>query len=340
MDALHFRQVTSSKGTCTKKYHRTARNVTTVSWDGYQSRAGHFLPALGKVLKVQTLGLLAGLMTCGLAAPTTAEIAKFKLLKLGGNSVNWQNVTTGQPPVVSYAVIRETREFIGARNCRKLTALDGVASASELTEEVIRQEIGSAFAMWQAAAGIIFRQAETPMTADILIGAQVEPEGWAFTNVFYDTRSSDAVKRISQSLICLNPLKRWKVGFDGNLKSYDLRYTLAHEIGHAIGLDHPDDDGQIMSYRYEEAFRELQPGDVAGAVLMYGPHVPVAEAGLSRPAIHQSSLARMRAKRWGTRALAAAALGTQDIAAPAVQPANDNSLPPAPAGTGTTSAAQ
>jgi hypothetical protein len=64
----------------------------------------------------------------------------------------------------------------------------------------------------------------------------------------------------AQSLICLNPLKRWKVGFDGDLKSYDLRYTIAHEIGRAIGLDHPAADGQIMGCRYEEQFRDLLAG--------------------------------------------------------------------------------
>jgi hypothetical protein len=78
------------------------------------------------------------------------------------------------------------------------------------------------------------------------------------------------VKPISRALICLNPLKRWKIGFDGDLGVYDLRYTLAHEIGHTIGLDHPDGGTQIMGYRYLEQFRELQPGDIAGAVRLYG----------------------------------------------------------------------
>ena len=29
-----------------------------------------------------------------------------------------------------------------------------------------------------------------------------------------------------------------------------------------------------MGFRYEEEFRELQPGDVAGAALLYGRHLP------------------------------------------------------------------
>ena len=220
-------------------------------------------------MKLRIVGVAAVLMCCATAAHAT-EVGNFKLLKFGGASVRWRNATPGQAPMVSYGIVAETREVIGARNCQKLASLDRLAATSQLSGEVIRREIDSAFAMWQAAANIDFRAADAPLTADILIGAEVEPVGWAFANVTYEAGSADSLKPISQSLICLNPLKRWKVGFDGNLKSYDLRYTIAHEIGHAIGLDHPAAGGQIMGYRYEEQFSDLQPGDIAGAELLYG----------------------------------------------------------------------
>ena len=124
--------------------------------------------------------------------------------------------------------------------------------------------------MWEAAANITFREVPEGTRADILIGAQMEPEGWAFADVFYDIASSEPYKPISRALVCLNPLRRWKIGFDGDLKKYDLRYTFAHEIGHAIGLDHPGGGDQIMGYRYEEHFRTLQSGDIRGAVALYG----------------------------------------------------------------------
>jgi hypothetical protein len=132
----------------------------------------------------------------------------------------------------------------------------------------------------------------------------------AFADVFFDTASPERVKPISQSLICLNPAKRWKIGFDGDLKVYDLRYALAHEIGHAIGLDHPAAVGQIMGYRYEERFRSLQSGDTEGLALLYGARTPSAVDVASRQEArrtHRRSAGQRIAKHWATRAIASPA---------------------------------
>jgi hypothetical protein len=134
-----------------------------------------------------------------------------------------------------------------------------------------RDEVRAAFDMWQAAINIEFRETDTADEAGILIGSEAEPKGQAFTNVAPVGSAGAGVDGISQSLICLNPEMRWKIGFDGNLNVYDLRYTMAHEIGHAIGLDHPGPEGPLMSYRYLERARELRAGDVAGAIALYGP---------------------------------------------------------------------
>jgi len=228
--------------------------------------------------------LLTGLICCVIGTATAGESTSFKTLRLEGNAVRWQVPVGGKARILTYAVAVNDVEFAGARNCGRMTGMSGLLAASHVTPVTLHQEMQAAFAMWEAVANLSFREAANPDEADILIGAQKDPEGWAFANVFYDTRSADAFKPISRSLICLNPEKRWKVGFDGDLRSYDLRYTLTHEIGHAIGLDHPSGSGQIMGYRYEEAFREPQPGDIAGAVVLYGEHKRDGIAAASEPA--------------------------------------------------------
>jgi hypothetical protein len=209
-------------------------------------------------------------------SPVAAQDAEaFRVLKLEGHQVRWPLPATGGPRVVTYRLVNETLTFPAARNCRGLAPLDGLVASSRLPPAAVKTEVAAAFAMWEAAANIVFEEAPEGRPADILIGAQTEPDGWAFADVFYAIAASDAVKPITQALVCLNPAKSWKVGFNGDLKTYDLRYTLAHEIGHAIGLDHPSSSNQIMNYRYEERFRALQPGDIRGAVALYGaPHRP------------------------------------------------------------------
>ena len=122
-----------------------------------------------------------------------------------------------------------------------------------------------------ASLGITFLEVDRVEDAGIVIGSQGKPDRLGL----FQCRAIDAVGRsastvqkalggagdkperlptvrvptvdsIRQSLICLNPVKPWKVGFDGNLKVYDIRHTIAHEIGHAIGLDHPGASGSLM----------------------------------------------------------------------------------------------
>jgi len=255
-------------------------------------------------LKALLAGLV-GLLCCGWGTAAAQEAGVFKPLKLEGNQVRWRVPRDSSPLVVTYRIVAETLEFPGARNCRKITSFDGLIGKSDFSSASLRTELAAAFSMWEAAANITFQEAPEGARADILVGAQAEPEGWAFADVFYDLASVEPIKPISRALVCLNPLRGWKIGFDGDLRNYDLRYTFAHEIGHAIGLDHPSGGDQIMGYRYEERFRALQPGDVRGAIALYGaaPHAELTRPEVSSPKAAQvsSSSARRFAKRWGTR---------------------------------------
>jgi hypothetical protein len=222
---------------------------------------------------------------CAVARADDAQRAEpeFRLLVLDGNTVRWALPAERRLTTVTYAFLTQPAEFNGARNCSKMLPLAAALDGSNVEFSAFRREVRAAFDMWEAAANIAFREIENVSEAGIVIGAETEPRGRAFTNVAPRGSASKGVSAISQSLICLNPATRWKIGFDGNLDVYDLRYTMAHEIGHAIGLDHPSAEGQLMSYRYVERERALRPGDVAGATALYGrpllPETSIARAG-------------------------------------------------------------
>lgn len=223
------------------------------------------------------LGCLA-LITASTAATVFAgERApeQFRLLALDGRSaVRWAVPPQGLPAKITYAFVTGSVMFPGARNCDGMVAPDAMLQRSSIGMDAFRREVRAAFDLWQQAANVQFEEISSATAAGILIGADAKPRGRAFTNVKLKagvaTRDVGRVGAIDQSLICLNPLQPWKIGFDGDLDVYDLRFTMTHEIGHAIGLDHPGPDGQLMSFRYVERSRDLQPGDIAGATALYG----------------------------------------------------------------------
>lgn len=193
----------------------------------------------------------------------------YRLLELEGYLVKWGEQRLGTGATISYAFADETLGFENARNCGVLAPMEAL-SGEDLPYETLVQETAAAFRVWERAADLSFHQVADARDADIVLGAQGQPRQRAFANVTFAPHEKDGVRAIDQALVCLNPEQNWKVGFGGDIESYDIRYTLIHEIGHAIGLDHPGPSGQVMGFRYTEKFPGLQPGDLRGIQHLYG----------------------------------------------------------------------
>ena len=219
--------------------------------------------------------ILAGFLSLAFPLAGQAEQAEqaeedgYRLLELEGYKVKWGGRQLGVGARISYAFAGATLRFDEARNCRDLAPIATLLNGN-LTMAMLANETAAAFRVWERAAGLSFHAVDDPGEADIILGAQGQPNGRAFANVSYAPEPDRDVRAIEQALVCLNPEHKWKIGFDGDNNVYDLRYTLIHEIGHAIGLDHPGPSGQVMAFRYTEAFDDLQPGDLRGVQLLYG----------------------------------------------------------------------
>jgi hypothetical protein len=227
----------------------------------------------------------ACVLVAGGFAAQAQTIATYQHLVLDGHALKWGKPVLGTGATVTYALVDREVRFPDARNCSSMAPINGLLSRSAIAASRFSDELAAALRVWERAANIAFAPAD-PAAADILIGAQVEPIGYAFANVEYDkTETGQGPRSISRSMVCFNPTRAWKVGFDGDLDVYDIRYTLIHEIGHAIGLDHPAIAGQLMAYKYGEKFRALQAGDIRGVETLYGPRrdAPSIRVGEARP---------------------------------------------------------
>jgi hypothetical protein len=201
-------------------------------------------------------------------AGAAAGAADFRLLELGGFQVKWGEPRLGRGAEVSYGFAHAPQSFPDAVNCRELAPIDRLAGDWDRAR--LAQVAATAFELWGAAADIAFRPARPGETPDILIGSQGRPDRIAFANVWPDrTRGKAGVRPLARATICLNPDLVW-VPDAAAAGQADLGTVLAHEIGHTLGLDHPGPVGALMGYRDQGDVDALMPGDVAGAVALYG----------------------------------------------------------------------
>jgi hypothetical protein len=226
------------------------------------------------------------------------------LLRADGHLLKWRSQAPGAVTVISYAVltgdftVSGDKRTLSPDNCGAMHAFaDIIAKSPDVSVDAAKQELKAAFAAWEGAAPLTFVEVDDASRANIIIGAAHSPGGRAFANLSFRTdqgqtpvakglgntghdksvKPSEAVDRdgsdfvaIEQAYVCLSPQSRWKVGFDGKVDIYDLRYTFTHEIGHAIGLDHPGKSGSVMAYSYEERVQQLTRSDISAVQKLYG----------------------------------------------------------------------
>lgn len=225
--------------------------------------------------------LLAAMFSLGGAAGAQTA-SNYRLLEFDGRPVKWGASTFGEGAVVRYAVIEEAVSTADARNCGSMSPIDSLLAKAELDRAAFDLALADAFDAWGAAAQLEFRQSDVA-NADILIGADSAPTGAAFTDV-HTSPGVEPIRAIDRALICLDPRRKWRVSAD-TARPQDLRYALIHEIGHAIGLNHPSPKGQLMSFDYDDSPAHLRSGDIDGVRLLYGARSAGAVAQASQPAI-------------------------------------------------------
>lgn len=147
-------------------------------------------------------------------------------------------------------------------------------------------EINAAFTAWSSVADLTFVQVAdggeafnaAGTSGDIRIGGHFfDGAGGTLAHGFFPPANG----LTAAGDIHFDTSETWKIGFGG--PGFSIFQVLAHEIGHAIGLDHTGVAASLMNPFYTEAISGPQADDIAGAQFIYGrpsqpPQVPLPAA--------------------------------------------------------------
>ncbi|MDE2600246.1 MAG: matrixin family metalloprotease [Rhodocyclaceae bacterium] len=144
--------------------------------------------------------------------------------------------------------------------------------------------VNTAFNMWSSVANLTFVQVPDDGAAfnaptasgDIRLGLHTFDGAFGIlAHGYYPPLNGGS----AAGDIHFDVAENWKVSFGG--PGFDIVQVLAHELGHALGLDHTNVPGSLMNPFYSESFYGPQADDIAGMQHIYGrPVAQVPEPGV------------------------------------------------------------
>ena len=185
----------------------------------------------------------------------------------------WGPAVFGTGATVTYSFMSDgvscAAEFAGCTN----TSLDTLFNGLGISDASWSGAVTSAFAAWSSVAnltfvliaddGAAFNAATT--SGDIRLGAHFfDGVGGTLAHGFFPPVNGAT----AAGDIHFDKDEAWKVGFGG--AGFDIFQVMAHELGHALGLDHTGVAGSLMNPFYTEAFSGPQADDIDGMRFIYG----------------------------------------------------------------------
>jgi hypothetical protein len=156
----------------------------------------------------------------------------------------------GLAPASEIAEVRSAFDTLGR-------ALGGVRFVYDGTTDVVPDVVDDA---GKAGADLVFAFAEAgdgPDRSSLLTGWEAGRGGFAASGLPSGPDGA-IVQRPTHGSVVVDADK-WSV-----MNRHDRRVLYLHEIGHAVGLDHPQAAGEIMTSGAYDLPARYQPGDLAG----------------------------------------------------------------------------
>lgn len=228
--------------------------------------------------------LFALLALPGLAsASPSLESDEFRLLRWPDNDqgdlLKWGEPVLGTPAVVTYAFAYgsfPTHAEVG--DCGAVDSLSPLLWKNSLSPAQFEKEAAAGLALWEEASGVRFKRVQNPAEADILFGASVENHDFnlarAGLGLADAAKTRGGVRSIVKGAICFDSDVAWTFAPahdpDTHLEQLSVRMTVAHEVGHVIGLHHPRSKNALMQKTERHQLTGLMQGDREGIQILYG----------------------------------------------------------------------